>query len=58
MKMKVFVYSKKNNDKIATIKDVQMILNRTEKNVLQIVTEDGEIFEFNIKTMKVVIYQN
>lgn len=56
--MKVFVYSKKTSKKIATIKNVVLIQAVPGDGRIQIVIDDGEIFQFDTGNVKTTIYQN
>lgn len=56
--MKVFVYSKKTNKKLATITSVVAIRTKSGENVIQIVADSGEVFEFDTKAVKTTAYQN
>ena len=56
--MKVFVYSKKTNAKIAEIKNVVTVQQPTASSKIVFITESGEMFDFNIKEMKTTCYQN
>lgn len=56
--MKVFVYSKKTNRKIAQVNDVVEVGVNTEKHEIMVYTKSGETFTFNTKEIKTTIYQN
>lgn len=56
--MKVFVYSKKTNRKLATITSVVAIRAKSGESTIQIIADSGETFEFNTKVVKTTAYQN
>lgn len=55
--MKVFVYSKKTNNKIAEIKNVVTVQEPGVGNKIIFITESGEMFTFDTKEVKTT-YQN
>lgn len=54
--MKVFVYSKKDNHKIAVITDVKEVIYSNNK--IKIIDRDGAEYTFDTKGIKTRIYQN
>ena len=56
VKMKAFVYDKKNNKTIAIIANVSLV--RCIKEYIQIITYDGLEFVYSCKEVKTRIYQN
>ena len=55
--MKVFVYEKKTNKKVAVINGVTNAVTSQDKRIM-LVSKTGEILEFCTRTFKVVLYQN
>lgn len=56
--MKVFVYSKKTNKKIAEIKQVCNVIECEREGLILITTYSCETFKFNTKEVKTTAYQN
>ena len=56
--MKVFVYSKKTNRKIAQVNAVIGVEVNEKKHEILVYTESDETFTFNTKEIKTTIYQN
>lgn len=56
--MKVFVYSKKTNRKIAQVNDVVGVSVNNEKHEISVCTSSDETFTFSTKEMKTTVYQN
>lgn len=56
--MKVFVYSKKTNKKIAEIKQVGNVMECELGRLILITTYSNEIFKFNTNEVKTTVYQN
>lgn len=56
--MKVFVYSKKTNKKIAEIKQVGNVMECEVAEQILITTYSGETFNFNTNDVKTTVYQN
>lgn len=56
--MKVFVYSKKTNAKIAEIKNVVTVQEPSVGNKIVFITDSGEMFTFDTKEVKTTSYQN
>ena len=56
--MKVFVYSKKTNQKLAQVNNVVGVDTNSKKNEIMIHTSSEETFTFNTKEIKTTIYQN
>lgn len=54
--MKVFVYTKKDSTKIATITDVTSVEHNGNEVIF--ISKDGVEFRFNTKIVKTTIYQN
>ena len=54
--MKVFVYSKKTSEKIATITSVRTVEFIKEHNKIILTTMSGEQFSFNTKEIKTTAY--
>lgn len=55
--MKVFVYRKDTSQKVATLEHIEAV-EKGKDGLLYFVTESGEAFSAEIKTYKIVIYQN
>lgn len=56
--MKVFVYSKKTNAKIAEVKHVVTVQTPIASNKIVLITESGEMFTFDTNEVKTTCYQN
>lgn len=56
--MKVFVYSKKTNAKIAIINNVEITRETSNDHSITFITRSGESFSFNTKEIKTTTYQN
>lgn len=56
--MKVFVYSKKTNKKIATVNNVRTIRETPTKCLISFITSSSENFCFDTREVKTTSYQN
>lgn len=56
--MKVFVYSKKDNKKVATINHVEFVSCLETEAKISIVDENGFIYRYNTNEVKTTVYQN
>ena len=56
--MRVFVYSKRTNVKIAIINNVETTCETSGDHLITFITSSGESFNFNTKEVKTTTYQN
>lgn len=56
--MKVFVYSKKDSEKIAVIKNVSFVQCPELEAIINIIDYEGNKYSFNTNKVKTSIYQN
>ena len=55
---KVFVYSKKNSAKVATITHVTEVKDNYKDGTIDIYTAEQELIQFSTKSFKTTIHQN
>ena len=56
--MKVFVYSKKDNQTLAKIKNVSFVQEPETEALINIIDYEGNKYTFNTNKVKTRIYQN